>query len=294
MPRLSLAIASILVLGGVACGGDVTEGSGGSGGGTATTGSGGSTSSGTTSSGTTTGTGGGCPDCGSFTCCGVECVNPGNDILNCGTCGNACTGPGAYCDHGTCGTPPCSGQTCAGGETCCEAACCGPGQLCCAVPGPVGDTIGCHDPTPQGTCPTGCLDCICASPDTPVATPEGDRPIASLAVGDLVYSVDGEALRAVPVLRVHRTPAKSHHVVHLVLATGAVLDVSPGHPTADGRTFADLRAGDMIDGAAIVDARLVPYTHAYTHDVLPASDTGTYVAGGVLIGSTLHGRTSAE
>jgi len=31
----------------------------------------------------------------------------------------------------------------------------------------------------------------------------------------------------------------------------------------------------------------VPYAEAYTYDVLPDSDSGSYFAGGVLIGTTL-------
>ena len=31
----------------------------------------------------------------------------------------------------------------------------------------------------------------------------------------------------------------------------------------------------------------IPYQHAFTYDILPASDTGAYLAGGVAIGSTL-------
>jgi hypothetical protein len=41
---------------------------------------------------------------------------------------------------------------------------------------------------------------ICASPDTPIATPDGDKPIASLHAGDLVYSVDHRVVRAVRLL----------------------------------------------------------------------------------------------
>lgn len=71
------------------------------------------------------------------------------------------------------------------------------------------------------------------------------------------------------------------------LASGVVLSISPGHPTADGRTFADLRVGDRLDGVAVREARVVPYMHEFTHDILPDSETGTYFAGGVQIGSTL-------
>jgi hypothetical protein len=34
----------------------------------------------------------------------------------------------------------------------------------------------------------------------------------------------------------------------------------------------------------------VPYEHERTYDILPASETGSYVAGGALIGSTLFHR----
>jgi hypothetical protein len=139
----------------------------------------------------------------------------------------------------------------------------------------------------MGTCDQGCPACKCASPDTPIATPSGERRIADLTAGDLVYSVEGDAIVAVPILRVNRAPARDHEVVRVRLATGTVLEISPGHPTADGRTFGDLRAGGTLDGKTIVSVELVPYAHPYTYDVLPASSTHTYVAGGALIGTTL-------
>jgi hypothetical protein len=158
------------------------------------------------------------------------------------------------------------------------------------VPGPVvSDVPACTPPTAEGTCPMGCLLCVCASPDTPIATPSGERPIAELAAGDLVYSTNGDAVIVVPLLRVNKVAAHDHHVVRVALESGAVLEVSPRHPTADGRTFGDLREGDRLDGARVVRVELVPYAHPFTHDILPASSTGAYFAGGALIGSTLFG-----
>jgi hypothetical protein len=142
-------------------------------------------------------------------------------------------------------------------------------------------------PTALGTCPLGCAACVCASPDTPIATPQGERPIADLAVGDLVYSVEHDAVVAVPILRVNRAPVHDHHVMRVRLATGAILEISPRHPTAEGSKFADLHAGGTLDGKTIVSAELVPYTHPFTYDILPASETHTYYAGGALIGTTL-------
>jgi hypothetical protein len=145
----------------------------------------------------------------------------------------------------------------------------------------------CFEPV-NGSCPTGCAACACAAPTTPIATPAGDRPIADLKVGDLVYSIDRGSLAVVPISLVHREPVTgAHRMVELRLAHGAPLRISPNHPTADGRRFGDLAAGDFVDGVRVVAARLVDYDQPFTYDILPASDSGTYFAGGALIGSTL-------
>lgn len=136
---------------------------------------------------------------------------------------------------------------------------------------------------------------VCAAPETPIATPDGDRPIASLRVGDWVYSVDHDAVVAVPLVRVNRTPVFAHHVMRVVLEGGATLEVSPGHPTADGRSFGELTRGALLDGQhRIVSVKLVPYTRNATYDILPASNTGTYFAAGALIGSTLGSKHSSD
>jgi hypothetical protein len=162
--------------------------------------------------------------------------------------------------------------------------------------------LECTDPENGGTCvvATGqqgngfcrgsdgvCQRCRCAAPDTPIATPEGERPIAALRPGDLVYSIDDEGIRVVPIARISRTPAVHHQVVHVLLASGRTLEISPGHPTADGRSFADLHEADQLGDIEVIEARRVHYAHAFTYDILPASSTGTYFAAGVPIGSTL-------
>jgi hypothetical protein len=73
-----------------------------------------------------------------------------------------------------------------------------------------------------------------------------------------------------------------------VFRDGRALEISAGHPTADGRTFGDLRAGGLLDSHEITSVEVVPYTHPFTYDVLPGSKTGTYFAGGALVGSTLQ------
>jgi hypothetical protein len=135
---------------------------------------------------------------------------------------------------------------------------------------------------------------VCNSPDTPIATPRGERPIASLHEGEEIYSVDHGRVVVTTIARIHRAEAPGHSVIRVSLATGRVLAISAPHPTADGRTFGELRQGDTLDGVRIVSVERVAYTELYTYDILPASDSATYFAGGVLIGSTLGGDYAAR
>ena len=259
---------------------------GGAGGSAGSSSDGGAQSSGTGGAGGTEA--GSCPaDCG-YTCCGSACADTSNDPFNCGGCGNVCSGATPYCDEtGTCAMPPCSGATCSGTTSCCGSQCCDDGQLCCWRASGCCTAFACHTPTEeQPTCPK-ILAVGCTSPNTTIATPEGDKSIAALKVGDLVYSVDGEQITPVPLLRISRTPVVNHHVERVVFATGTVLEISAMHPTADGRTFASLRADSILDNIEILSVETIPYQHPFTYDILPDSDTGTYFAGGVLIGSTL-------
>jgi len=233
------------------------------------------------------------PSCG-YTCCGTECANTNNDINNCGMCGNVCTGPAPFCNNGKCEQAPCQGVTCTGNATCCETECCNEGELCCNVNAGASRT-GCFPATDKGTCPLGCAQCVCTAPNTPIATPSGERAISELRVGDLVYSVHHGKLVAVPVILTNRVPVTgAHHMVEVRLSNGRVLSISPSHPTADGRTFADLANGDVLDGMVIDSVHRTRYTEAYTYDILPDSDSGTYFAGTVQIGTTLAALPAAN
>ena len=259
-------------------GGAVAGASGSAGAGGAAAGAGGSSAG---AGGATCGN-----NCG-FTCCGAECVNTSNDINNCGACGTVCPGPGPFCNNGKCDKAPCQGVTCTGTTTCCESECCTAGQLCCNVNAGASRTA-CTPATDKGTCPVGCALCVCTAPNTPIATPSGERAISELNVGDLVYSVHHGQLIAVPIILTNRVPVTGlHHMVEVRLSSGRVLSISPSHPTADGRTFAELAKGDALDGVGLDSVRRVPYTEAFTYDILPDSDSGTYFAGGVQIGTTL-------
>jgi hypothetical protein len=138
-----------------------------------------------------------------------------------------------------------------------------------------------------GTCPVGCPDCDCAAPDTPIATPFGERPIASLEVGDLVYSATRTGTIVVPIVQINRVAVENHQVMEVVLDDGVSLQISARHPLAGRGVFGDLVVGAALGDRTVQSVRLIPYTRPFTHDILPGSDSGTYYAGGALIGSTL-------
>ena len=83
-------------------------------------------------------------------------------------------------------------------------------------------------------------------------------------------------------------PSLPHHLLSHRSVPFVRTWISPGHPTADGRTFGDRLAGSKLDTAhSVLSAELVPYAYDATFDILPASSTGTYFAAGALIGSAL-------
>jgi hypothetical protein len=130
---------------------------------------------------------------------------------------------------------------------------------------------------------------ICLAASTFIATPEGAIRVVDIRAGMTVWTADPSGRRvAAIVLEVGSTQVPAGHLmVHLVLADGRELLVSPGHKTADGRALGSLAAGDALDGSAIKVWELVPYAGDRTYDLLPAGPTGTYWANGVLLSSTL-------
>lgn len=194
-----------------------------------------------------------------------------------GSTGVASTGPGGSSGESSGGS--------SGGDVCPEGTCTlfdgGP----CEMPtGPVGN--GCCSCGADGKCSAFCR---CAAPDTPIATPTGERAIAALRPGDLVYSVEAGAVVIVPVLEVSKVPAPPEHtVVRVLLDDGRAFEMSPGHPTADGRPLGALAVGEALGEARIAGTTRVGYAHAYTHDILPDSASGAYFAAGALVGSTLR------
>src|SRR5258706_184618 len=132
-------------------------------------------------------------------------------------------------------------------------------------------------------------DAMSLAVGTLIDTPHGAVRVEKLQVGDQVWTMNAAGERVVAVILQTgsvRVPA-THQVVHVILSDGRELWASPGHPTADGGRLADLKVGDMLDGAHAVLVERVPYHGSSTYDLLPSGGTGFYCANGILMGSTL-------
>lgn len=148
---------------------------------------------------------------------------------------------------------------------------------------------------------TGCiLDTSCVAAGTPVATPDGWRPIEALRPGDPIYAVDVATGALVPALVAH-TRSATRECVAIVDDRGAELLVTADHPVyaVDHAAFVD--AGHFVLGRArtllVIDdlapeRRATPRpagpgrTFAGVHEVLDLGVTGdhpTFIAGGVVV-----------
>jgi hypothetical protein len=136
--------------------------------------------------------------------------------------------------------------------------------------------------------PGGCP--ICLEAGTRIATPGGDRPVALIAPGDIVWTTDTTGHRvATPVERVVRRATPGPHLMlRLALSDGRVLVAAGAHPAADGSYLRQLHTGQLYDGATIASIGWTPSTAPATYDILPVGPTGTYWANGILVGSTLN------
>lgn len=130
---------------------------------------------------------------------------------------------------------------------------------------------------------------ICLSQDTSIDTPLGPIAVQNAREGTSVWTVDKRGNRQVAkVMKISKTAVTlDHKIVHLVLADGKELFVSPGHPTADGRLIGNLKPGDILHGIKVVTTELIPYKYPFTYDLLPDGETGFYFVNGILLGSTI-------
>lgn len=228
------------------------------------------------------------PDCpGTFERCdSTRCVD-GEPCITCPD-GQLCVEIELSCGPQGGSTAQCVDDPCAGSELSCSCA-----DSVCSAAGPefVSCSVATGDSFLIGPSGEPFMSCrgggLCASPDTSIATPNGDVLISQLAPFDLVYSLGEDGIEAVPLLRVARTRVLNHTVLGITLDDGAHFEISGPHPTVDGRRLDQLTVGDVLDGRRIVAIDVVPYAHAFTYDILPASKSGSYVANGVWMGTTL-------
>lgn len=126
--------------------------------------------------------------------------------------------------------------------------------------------------------------CRCNGPDVPVATPDGPRPIADLAVGDPVYSVENGAVVSVPVEAVITRAAPLSGFVLVEVEGGRSFVTSAAHPLAGGLTV-----GALAGSERVVSVSVAPRPADWTTDILPASESGAYFVEGIVFASTLGG-----
>ena len=231
-------------------------------------------------------------DCQGFKCCGGFCVNPGNDILNCGTCGNTCSGDHPYCADGMLRewlAVHARRRDLQRRLDLLRRKCCTGTQICCTV------TLG---PIGHGVLRAGQRD-----------MPDRLRGLRLRRADD----ADRDARRRSTDRRSEGRRSRLQHRSRIagrrpdqVGASAARHRESPRRraearprrdvedqpaPSDGGRSpFCRPRAGDLVDGVRVIGARLVDYDQPFTYDILPDSDSGTYFAGGTLIGSTLSHR----
>jgi hypothetical protein len=131
---------------------------------------------------------------------------------------------------------------------------------------------------------------ICLAATTLISTPSGPVRVTDIRAGMTVWTegADGSQVSA-QVVEVGNTQVPAGHLmVHMTLADGRELLVSPGHRTGDGRQAGVLKIADQLDGSVVTVWELVPYSGDRTYDLLPAGPTGRYWANGILMSSTLQ------
>ncbi|TNF37945.1 MAG: hypothetical protein EP329_01810 [Deltaproteobacteria bacterium] len=133
----------------------------------------------------------------------------------------------------------------------------------------------------------------CFTADTLVATPDGERPIAALRVGDAIVSWSPDAAASDVVARVVRTKERAAaELLALTFEDGRVLRATPNHPLHSVRR-GFVPAGELVVGEAVAaraaDGALTPLTlvavarepgPVVVYDVTVAP-THTLFAGGV-------------
>ncbi|MEM8889918.1 MAG: Hint domain-containing protein [Bacteroidota bacterium] len=131
--------------------------------------------------------------------------------------------------------------------------------------------------------------CLCLSPETKIATPDGEKAVSQLKEGDWVLTQNSlKQTEAQPILWLRQAEVyDDHKMLHLCLEDGKELRLSPSHPDQSYKAMESLKVGEYYNGVRIISSQLIPYGKKYTWDILPGGETGLYKANGIWVGSTL-------
>jgi hypothetical protein len=163
---------------------------------------------------------------------------------------------------------------------------CGYGAGAGAIPPPPPPSVGSNDVVCSGGICTVPGNCFVAG--TPVATPDGDRAIEELRVGDLVLARDEQSgeVRPSPVTRTFITPERPVVDVRVRETPDAEIRATPGHPfwTTDRGWIAAAELGigeELLDasGRAVHVDGLAAEAAAETVFNLEIADLHTYFVG---------------
>ncbi|MDW3652846.1 MAG: Hint domain-containing protein [Bacteroidia bacterium] len=131
--------------------------------------------------------------------------------------------------------------------------------------------------------------CLCLSPETMIATPEGEKAVSSLKEGDWVITQNlSKQIEAQPIIWFRKAQVlDDHKMLHLCLEDGKEVRLSPSHPDQSYNAMKKLKVGDYYNGVRILSSQVLPYGETHTWDILPGGTTGLYKANGIWVGSTL-------
>lgn len=129
----------------------------------------------------------------------------------------------------------------------------------------------------------------CLPGSTLIDTPQGQKLITEIQVGDSVWTADELGMRQQAiVIKTNKQPVPStHQMLHIAFEDGRTLTASPNHPTFNYQLLDSLVVSEGYNNSFITKLEKLDYIEEFTYDILASGSTGNYWAEKVLIGSTL-------